>query len=319
MGRRTVDPVAAGLLIGYAADRLIGDPRRYHPVAGFGSLAAGLERRLWAPSRARGAAYELALVGGTTLGAATAQALARGPVARTLLTAVTTWAVLGGRSLEREAMAVHDHAAAGDLAAARERVRSLVGRDPSTLDADGLGRACVESLAENSSDAVVAPLFWGAVAGVPGLSGYRAVNTLDAMVGHRTPRHEQFGWAAARLDDIVNWLPARLTTALIVAQSPSRAGAILRVVRRDAPQHPSPNAGPIESACAAYLGVSLGGRNTYAGVTEDRGVLGDGPPAQIRDVPRAAALVRDVGGWALAATLAGRVLLRHKTTGARHP
>ena len=136
------------------------------------------------------------------------------PIAYTVLSASATWAVLGGRSLEREAETVGRQLDADDLPAAREQITHLVGRDPTDLDTGELARACVESVAENTSDAVVAPLFWGAVGGLPGLLGYRAANTLDAIVGHRSPRYLRFGWAAAKLDDILNWVPARLSAAL---------------------------------------------------------------------------------------------------------
>ncbi|MCR4515053.1 cobalamin biosynthesis protein, partial [Aeromicrobium sp. 50.2.37] len=172
----------------------------------------------------------------------------RGPVAEAVLTAACTWAVLGGRSLEREALAVHALLDADDLAGARRRVTHLVGRDPSTLDVEGVARATVESVAENTSDAVVAPLVAGAVAGVPGLLAYRAANTLDAMVGHRTPRLERFGWAAARLDDGLNLVPARLSATLAVVTAPlvdGSPGTAVRAWRRDARHHPSPNAGPV--------------------------------------------------------------------------
>src|SRR5215218_7000863 len=219
-------PTAAGLALGAVADGLLGDPRRRHPVAGFGSLALGLERRLWRDARASGVAHVALLVGGATaLGAAVGRGTRRSAVARTAVTAAATWTVLGGTSLGRAAGTMHRHLADGDLAAARAALPALAGRDPSGLDGAELARATVESVAENTSDAAVAPLFWGAVAGVPGLLGYRAVNTLDAMVGHRSPRYARFGWAAARLDDAANWVPARLTAALTVACAPLAGGS----------------------------------------------------------------------------------------------
>ncbi|WP_262500255.1 CobD/CbiB family cobalamin biosynthesis protein [Phycicoccus endophyticus] len=224
-----------------------------------------------------------------------------------------TWTVLGGRSLEREAAAVATAAQDGDLPAARRRVRSLVGRDPSALEVDGLARACVESLAENTVDAVVAPLLWGAVAGLPGLLGHRAVNTLDAMVGHHSARYERYGWAAARLDDLAAWAPARVTVALTALETQLRTGAgreVLRAARRDGRAHPSPNAGPVEAAWATSLGLRLGGTNTYGDVVEDRGVLGDGPAPTPRDVQRAAALLRRVTWGALAVGVGLRVAVR---------
>ncbi len=213
--------------------------------------------------------------------------------ARVLLTAVSTWAVLGGKSLAHEAGVMGGLLEAGDVAAARRRLAHLAGRDATHLNVDGLARASVESVAENTSDAVVAPLLWGAVAGVPGLLAYRAVNTLDAMVGHRTSRYRQFGWAAARLDDVANLVPARgtaLTAALLAPVAGGNALAALRVWRRDAGQHPSPNAGPVEAAFAGALGIRLGGRNVYDGRVDERGVLGDGPAASVPDLRRAVRL-----------------------------
>ncbi|MFE5210437.1 cobalamin biosynthesis protein [Streptomyces sp. NPDC056600] len=294
---------AAGLLLGHAADRLLGDPRRFHPVAGFGTVAGALERRLHADSRARGAAYTALLVGGVAaLGIAVERAAARRPVTHVAVTALATWAVLGGRSLEREASAVHARLAAPDLPAARRRLRSLVGRDTTTLNEGQVARAVVESVAENTSDAVVAPLIWGALAGVPGLIAYRAANTLDAMVGHRTPRHERFGWASARLDDLLNLPGARLAGLLTAATSPGGPAAPLRAWRRDAAGHPSPNAGVVEASFAGALGLTLGGTNHYASGTEHRPTMGDGPPPIPPDIPRATTLARRVGlGAALTA------------------
>lgn len=275
-------PSAAGLLIGTALDALVPDPRRGHPVAAFGTAAGALERRWYADSRVRGAAFTAACVGAAvTLGAA----LPGG----TIVTAAATWGVLGSRSLRREAARVHAHLDRDDLDAARQQVTHLVGRDPASLDAGGVARAAVESVAENTSDAIVAPLFWGALAGVPGLLGYRAVNTLDAMVGHRTPRYGRFGWAAARLDDVANVVPARLTAALVALMS-GHPRQTLRVVIRDGHRHPSPNAGYAEAAYAGALGLRLGGRNVYAGRVEHRPELGDGTPPQPDDIPRATRL-----------------------------
>ena len=177
-------PRPAGLLLGYLADLAFGDPRRHHPVAGFGRVALLGERTLYADRRSAGAVQVGVLVGSTVaIGMAAERVLRDRPLVRTLLTAAGTWAVLGGRSLRAEAAAVGSLLERGDLAAARIQITHLVGRDPATLDAGGVARACVESVAENTSDAVVGPLFWGALAGLPGLLGYRAINTLDAMIG----------------------------------------------------------------------------------------------------------------------------------------
>jgi adenosylcobinamide-phosphate synthase len=309
-----VDPVVVGLVVGYAADRLLGDPHRLHPVAGFGDVAGRLERWTWARRRGRGVVHEVVLVSAVLAGAT---ALGRLPRAlHPALVAVATWTVVGGRSLGREADAVARWLAHDDLDGARRQVRNLVGRDPWALDADGVARATVESVAENCADAVVAPLLWGAVAGIPGLLGYRAVNTLDAMVGHRTERYREFGWAAARLDDLANWLPARATVALTALVAAARTGSaagigrVLATVRRDAGQHPSPNAGPVEASWAAALDVQLGGRNSYEGHEEDRGLLGDGHPVTAADIRPATLLLRDVGLLALAGAVALRCAVR---------
>ena len=293
--RPTAGATAAGLLLGYAVDALVGDPRRGHPVAAFGRLAAALERRTYAPRRTSGGVHVVLLVGGSVLLGMAADRLGRPPVARVLVTAAATWAVLGGRSLRQEAVVLAGQLDAGDLAAARVQITHLVGRDPSRLGADELARACVESVAENTSDAVVAPLLWGAVAGVPGLLAYRAANTLDAMVGHRSERYRSFGWAAARLDDLLNLAPARVGGLLAALAAPLVGGSprpALTVVRRDAARHPSPNAGVVEAAFAGALGVRLGGVNVYGGEVEDRGTLGDGRPVEVGDVQRSVTLSR---------------------------
>ncbi|MFW6774354.1 cobalamin biosynthesis protein [Nocardioides sp. CPCC 205120] len=298
---------AAGLLLGFAVDRALGDPRRGHPVAGFGRVAGRLETLGWADSRGRGAAYTLVLVGSVTgLGALAERHTRGGALREVALVALATWAVLGGRSLDREAAAVQGLLDAGDLPGARRRLTHLVGRRTEDLTADEVARAVVESVAENTSDAVVAPLVWGALAGVPGLVGYRAANTLDAMVGHRSPRHERFGWASARLDDGLNLPGARLAALLAAAAAPLVAGApadALRAWRRDAGAHPSPNAGPVEAAFAGALGVRLGGRTVYgapgAERVEDRPVLGDGRPVAVGDIARARRLAAYVGAGAV--------------------
>src|SRR4051812_48259372 len=263
-------PTAAGLALGAAADLLLADPRRWHPVAGFGRAAAALERALWRDSRAAGAAYAGLLTGATTgLGVLLDRATRGRPAVRTLVTAAATWAVLGGTSLGRAGTAMARTLDAGHLPAARALLPTLAGRDPSALDVPELARATVESVAENTSDAAVAPLVWGALAGLPGLLGYRAVNTLDAIVGHRSSRYLRFGWAAARLDDAANWIPARLTATLTVCAAGVVSGSprgALTVVVRHAARHPSPNAGVAEAAFAGALGVRLGGRNVYGGV-----------------------------------------------------
>lgn len=194
---------------------------------------------------------------------------------------------------------------------ARERLGHLCARDSTGLPAGELARASVESLAENTSDAVVAPLLWGAVAGVPGLLGYRAANTLDAMVGYRSDRYLRFGWASARLDDLLNLVPARVAAALTVAAAPLVGGRCVdawRIWRRDGSRHPSPNAGPVEAATAGALGVTLGGSNVYDGESENRGTLGDGRVVVAADLTRSVRLSQAVGFAAMlvAVCVAGR-------------
>ncbi|RBY78352.1 cobalamin biosynthesis protein [Geodermatophilus sp. TF02-6] len=299
-------PTAAGLALGAVADLLLADPRRRHPVAGFGRVAGALERCVWRNSRAAGAGYAALLVGAAAgLGAVLDRATRGRPATRTLVTAAAAWTVLGGTSLGRAATAMARTLDAGDLPAARTLLPTLAGRDPAGLDEAELARATVESVAENTADAAVAPLVWGAVAGLPGLLGHRAVNTLDAMVGHRSPRYARFGWAAARADDVANWLPARLTAALTVAAAPAVGGSARgawTAWRRDGAAHPSPNAGRCEAALAGALGLRLGGRNVYGSRVEDRPVLGSGRTPAARDVPRAVRLSRAV--WIAAAVLA---------------
>jgi adenosylcobinamide-phosphate synthase len=308
---------ALGLVLGWALDQTLGDPRRWHPVAGFGSAAIELEQRTYAARRAPGAAHVALLVGAAAgIGVVAERSTRHSGLAHTLATAAATWAVLGGRSLTREASTIDHQLRCGDVEAARLQVRNLVGRDTAGLDDDEIARACIESLAENTSDAVVAPLLWGGLLGVPGLLGYRAVNTLDAMVGHRSDRYREFGWAAARLDDVANWVPARVAAALALtsAESTDRAAAGWAAIRRDAPAHPSPNGGVVEAAFAGVLGVRLGGSNTYGGHFEDRGTLGTGPAAGAQDIARATRLAERVALRSLAVAVAIAV-----TATTRHP
>lgn len=305
--------IAGGLLIGVAADRLLGDPTRWHPVAGIGRSIAALEARLYADSRARGVG--LAGVGVGAAWAVGALAAWQSRVSGTVLvTATATWAVLGGTTLSRVGESMADALDAGDLEAARRLVPSLCGRDPYALDEAGMTRAAVESIAENTSDAAVAPLVWGGLAGIPGLLAYRTVNTLDAMVGYRNERYGRFGWASARLDDAANLLPARLSGVLVVALggTPLRTAATWR---RDAGRHPSPNAGVVEAAFAGALGVQLGGRTEYPHGVENRPLLGGGAVPTTADLRAAVRLSRrvQVGAAVMAAVVA--VLINRRSGG----
>lgn len=297
---------AAGILLGHLADRILGDPRRGHPVAGFGWCANTLERRTYRDSRVVGVVHTVVLVGATTYGG-TLLVRGRGWLTTTLLTAAATWVSLGGNSLARTGERFADLLARERVEDARELLPSLCGRDPAVLDAAGLVRAALESVAENTSDAHVAPLLWASVGGVPGVLAYRAVNTLDAMIGNRSPRYVRFGWAAARLDDVANFVAARLTGVLVVLCAPAVGGspvAAARAWRRDSARHPSPNAGVVEAAFAGALGVRLGGPTQYRHELEIRPTLGDGRAPDIDDLRRGVRLSRFVQAAAVAAATA---------------
>jgi adenosylcobinamide-phosphate synthase len=307
---------AYGAAAGLLGDLLLGDPRRGHPVAAFGRAAGAVERLLWRDHRGWGALHTAVCAGGAVaLGAVASAAVRPSRVASVGLTAAATWAVVGGTSLGREARAIGRFLDAGDVEGARGRLPHLCGRDPQALDPDGIARAVVESVAENTSDAVVGALVWGAVCGVPGLVGFRAVNTLDAMVGHRSQRYRRYGWASARLDDVAGWPGARLTALLAAAAGGDARGAV-RAWRADAGRHPSPNAGPVEASFAGALGVRLGGTLSYGGRVEHRPVLnGEGRTVGVADIERAVRLSRRVSWLALgvsagAAVLRGRVARR---------
>ncbi|UAL30059.1 adenosylcobinamide-phosphate synthase CbiB [Nocardioides rotundus] len=292
--------VAAGLLL----DRALGEPpARLHPVALFGRGMTAVEARLWADDRARGVGYAAL---GVAAGALAGRVLGRVPGGLALAVAVA----VAGRMLRETASEVERPLLTGDLAGARAALPALVGRDPSELDESGISAAVVESLAENSVDAVIAPACWALVAGAPGDLAHRAVNTMDAMVGHRSARYERFGWAAARLDDVANWVPARVFAALVALVRPGRAARVRALVHRDAKAHPSPNAGVAETAVAAALGRQLGGTLRYGDRVEERPLLGEGPRPTPADVARARRLVDDVERAAVAllllAALAGR-------------
>ncbi|MGV0992549.1 MAG: cobalamin biosynthesis protein [Mycobacterium sp.] len=284
---------AAGIVVGYLADRLFGDPRRRHPVAAFGQLAHGVETLTYRDSRAAGVVHTTVLVAGATLTGVLLQRAAPGGAVRAVAIGAGTWAALGGTTLARTGTAMADLLAADDVDQARALLPSLCGRDPASLDGPGLGRAALESVAENTSDATVAPLLWAALAGLPGVLGYRAINTLDAMIGNRSPRYARFGWAAARLDDIANYPAARLSATLTALCAPLVGGSptgALRAWRRDAASHPSPNAGVAEAAFAGALGVRLGGPTQYGHQLEIRPTLGDGRPPEVDDLRRAVRL-----------------------------
>ncbi|GHH04018.1 cobalamin biosynthesis protein [Streptomyces lanatus] len=306
---------AYGAAAGLLGDLLLGDPRRGHPVAAFGRVAGAVERVLWRDDRARGAVHTVVCAGGAVVvGALAARAVRSSPLTSVALTGVATWAVVGGTSLAREARAIGRALEAGDVETARARLPHLCGRDPQALDADGIARAVVESVAENTSDAVVGALVWGAVGGVPGLLGFRAVNTLDAMVGHRSPKYRRYGWASARLDDVAGWPGARLTAVLATVAGHDPRGAV-RAWRDDAGKHPSPNAGPVEASFAGALGVRLGGTLSYGGRVEHRPVLNQrGRAVVVHDIDRAVRLSKRVGWLALGVCVAARLIAKGRTS-----
>jgi adenosylcobinamide-phosphate synthase len=284
VSRQVVSRRLLGTAVGLLADRVLGEPPAVvHPVAAFGRLMTRAEELFYADDRLVGTAYAMAGVAtGFVAGVAAGS------------TALGVGLSASGQMLRTTA---HDVAAAlerGDLDAAREALPALVGRDPAALDAAGITAAVVESLAENTVDAVVAPALFGATLGAPGVAAHRAVNTLDAMVGHRSPRYRRFGWAAARLDDTAAYVPARVTAALVCLSRPARARVIVDAIRRDAPAHPSPNAGVVEAAFAGALGLELGGPTLYPDHVEARPRLGRGPRPVIADIARAISLVSQV-------------------------
>jgi adenosylcobinamide-phosphate synthase len=294
---------AAAAALAVALDRLLGEPTRAHPLIGFGRLASRLERALNRPAasartrRLLGAGAVLALVGLPAL-------LLAGLPGHPLLDAVVLYFALGWRSLGEHADAVAAPLVAADLPAARRAVARMVSRDCEALDATGIACAAVESVLENGNDAVFGTLFWFAVLGAPGALGYRLANTLDAMWGYRNPRFLHFGWAAARLDDLLNLVPARLT-ALSYALCGDRRAA-LSCWRAQARTWKSPNAGPVMAAGAGALGLRLGGPARYHGQIEDRPPLGAGRLATAADIARARTLIdRALALWLAAALAAG--------------
>jgi len=293
------------VIAGWGVDRLLGEPpTAVHPVALFGSAMTELEQHLYGDDRLRGVVYTAIGVGvGVAVGV-----LARKSAGPVVSTVVVSGLAMAGKMLESESRRVAEALDDGDLVEARQRVGMLVGRRTDGLGESDIARAVIESLAENTTDAVIATIFWGTIAGATGAASHRCINTMDSMVGHRNPRFERFGWASARLDDLVNWLPARLATVAVIVARPRRALDVVRTVRRDAARHPSPNGGLVEAAFAAALGLQLGGSNVYDGEVDDRGVLGDGKRPVGADIERAVVLARHVAVAALAITTAAHVV-----------
>ena len=281
---------AGAMVVAMAVDALLGWPSQLfarigHPVTWLGRLIAAIDTG-WNRESDPPALRRAAGVAGALLVIALAVAL--GWVLQSLLrfllpwgwieivlVGILAWPLVALRSLHDHVAAVANPLLGGDIAAARDAVSRIVGRDPAVLDEAGIARAALESLAENASDGIVAPVFWGALFGLPGILGYKAINTLDSMIGHRSERHEAFGWAAARIDDVANFIPARLTGFLFVLLAPRRSEA-LSCMTRDARRHRSPNAGWPEAAMAGALGVRLSGPRIYHGSVTHEPWLNEG-------------------------------------------
>ncbi|MFN4098295.1 MAG: adenosylcobinamide-phosphate synthase CbiB [Pararhodobacter sp.] len=290
---------AAAMLIAMAIDAVFGWPdalyrRIGHPVTWLGRLIGTLEGALnkGTARRAKGVLTALLVTGAAAASAGLVVALMPGGWAGTLLTGVLAWPLVALRSMHQHVAAVAVPLAQGDLQQARHAVSMIVGRDPSALEEAGVARAAVESLAENTSDGITAPLFWGVVAGLPGIAAYKAINTLDSMIGHRNARYEQFGWASARIDDLVNLIPARLTGALF-ALCCARPRAAFATMRADARHHRSPNAGWPEAAMAGALGIRLSGPRVYGDrVSPEPWVNAAAPDPTAADLKRGLGLYR---------------------------
>lgn len=287
--------MVTGLLMALAVllDRLLGEPRRAHPLIAFGRIADALEREMnrgeW--RQWRGLLAWLLMVMPLTL---LAWALASLPQIGWLFSVLLLYLATGLRSLGEHAQPVAKALRVGDLPQARHLVSYMVSRQTAELDATAVAAATTESVLENGSDAVFAALFWFAVLGAPGVVLYRLANTLDAMWGYRNDRFQRFGWAAARLDDLLNWLPARLVALTYALLGNTRQAC--SCWRRQAPQWDSPNAGPVMAAGAGALNVRLGGAAIYHGELHERPLLGAGWPAVADDIDRALRLVRG-GVW----------------------
>ena len=281
-------------------DACLGEPRRFHPLVGFGHLAKALERRIYLDSRARGVAAVLLLIAPFTLFAMLTQWLSWGAA----LDALLLYLAIGWNSLGEHAARVRNALAADNLPVARQRVGFMVSRDTAALDHEGVAKATVESVLENGNDAIFGAIFWFVVAGAPGVVMYRLSNTLDAMWGYRNERYLRFGWAAARLDDVLNFVPARLTAlGYAVAGRFTRA---LQCWRTQGTTWKSPNAGPVMAAGAGSLGVLIGGPAIYHGVVQMRSPLGEGHAPDACDIDRALRLInRSLVIWLLVLFVGG--------------
>ncbi|HEY4293151.1 adenosylcobinamide-phosphate synthase CbiB [Luteibacter sp.] len=294
---------ALAMLAALLLDAALGEPRRFHPLVGFGWFAGTLEKRVYADWRLAGmAAWCIAVLVPIGLLCLLRAVLPRAVVF--VVDVLVAYFALGRRSLGEHARPVARALIEGDIDGARDAVGRMVSRDTQALDATRVAAAATESVLENRHDAVFGALFWFLLLGAPGVLLFRLANTLDAMWGYRTPRYERFGWAAARADDVLGYLPARLT-AFTYAASGDFATAI-RCWRTQAPAWDSPNAGPVMAAGAGALGVRLGGAAPYRGRWEERPDLGEGDPPDANAILRALRLVdRGVVAWLVVVVLGG--------------
>jgi len=267
-------------------DAWLGEPRRFHPLVGFGKLAECIERHIYADSRLRGCIAVLLLIVPLTLLTTFVNLISW----HFVIDALLLYLVIGWNSLSAHAQRVKNALLAGNLAAARQHVGFMVSRDTNQLDHVGVTQGTIESVLENGNDAIFAAVFWFVVAGAPGAIAYRLTNTLDAMWGYRNDRYHHFGWAAARLDDALNFIPARLT-----ALSYTLCGSVRKAFicwQTQGSIWKSPNAGPVMAAGAGSLGLSLGGPACYHGKLESRPLLGIGRIPDIQDIDHALRLIR---------------------------
>lgn len=285
-------------------DLWLGEPRRAHPLVGFGRLAARFEVRLNHGRRWQGIVALCVLILPLV---SLAYVLTRLETLGSIVTLLLLYLAIGATSLAQHGRAVAVALAGGDLALARDKVAWMVSRDTMALDEEGVAKAASESVLENGNDAVFGALFWFFLLGAPGAVLYRLVNTLDAMWGYRTERFAAFGWAAARLDDVMNWLPARLTALTYALLGDARRA--WRCWREQGHRTQSPNAGVVMAAGAGALALQLGGAAVYHGVREERPLLGEGMAPRAHDILRAISLVqRGVWLWLATAVVGGAIL-----------
>lgn len=281
-----------GTALGFVLDAAVGEPPiAIHPVVGIGNALLKSEDRLYANSRSAGATYlATGLIGAVAVGHASRKLLPPTGVNAGFVAFASARKMLNGTAL-----GIGELLENGQLEQAREALPSLVGRDPRTLREQAIVRAVIESVAENTVDAVIATLLFGHAFGPAGILAHRVANTMDAMVGHKSEKYLNFGWAAAKFDDVLAYVPARATMAAVICVRPGRARHIIATVVKDAPKHPSPNGGVAEASFAAALNIRLGGTNVYNGIVENRGELGTGEAPTAKDIRRATRLANQVG------------------------